>query len=130
MPYYLIEVRDSDGNDCSVFDAIVFAESRDAASARLWRFLEERYPDDEGDGSYGTYHACNCACEHRKTKICARCADAWECSHGGITTNEDAAGAYGPQEFATLADARAAHAKYHELIDLSDVELPPAAEAK
>jgi hypothetical protein len=124
--FYLFEVRDSDGNDCSVFDVIVEAETKETASAQLWKHLEEQYPDDEGDGGFGTFHACDCACDHfvgngqtPVVGICDDCADGWECSHGGLTTNEDAAGQYGPQEFATYNEALAAHARYHSLIDLS-----------
>ena len=64
MQGYLFEVRDSDGNDCTVFDAVVAAESREQATEILWKHLTETYPDDESDGGFGTFHACDCACEH------------------------------------------------------------------
>ena len=119
MPTYLIEVRDSDGNDCTVYDALVTAPTRDAASAKLWARLEEWYPTDEGDGGFGTYHTCDCRCEHstRDEALCDGCAQTWECSHGGLTTNEDGGDV---EEYATVAAARQAHASYHSLIDLTE----------
>src|SRR5262249_45958270 len=97
MTTYLIEVRDSDGNDCTVFDALVTAASKEEESAKLWRHLEEAYPDDESDGGFGTFHACDCWCDHfvgngvpgKQVGICEDCQDTWECSHGGLVTNED-----------------------------------------
>ena len=53
MQGYLFEVRDSDGNDCTVFDAVVAAESREQATEILWKHLTETYPDDESDGGFG-----------------------------------------------------------------------------
>lgn len=117
--YYMFEVRDSDGNDCTVYDVIVAAESREAASDTLWAHAAKMYPHDESDGGFGTYHACDCVCEHRKRMVCDRCRETWECTHGGLTTNEDAEGAYGPQEYATHDAAFAARATYHALIDLT-----------
>ena len=119
MKFFLFEVRDSDGNDCTVFDVIVSAESREKASEKLWKHLDESFPDDESDGGFGTFHACDCACEHRKTMVCAKCADSWECSHGGLLTNEDADGEAGPREFATFEDADAERSRFHVFVDLT-----------
>ena len=122
---FLFEVRDSDGNDCTVYDVIVTASTRDEASKKLWVHLAEMYPDDESDGGYGTFHACDCACEHTVGNgmtpvvgVCDRCRDSWECSHGGLLTNEDVGGEYGPQRFATFDAARAAHRTYRQLVEV------------
>lgn len=125
MPkFYIAEVRDSDGNDCTVYDALIAAESRDAASDKLWKYLEAAYPEDESDGGFGTYHPCDCVCDHNaspwdddaKGHETGRCGDqGWECSHGGLLTDE-------PETFAeydTKVEARAEHAPYHILIDLT-----------
>jgi hypothetical protein len=117
--FHLFEVRDSDGNDCTVYDVLVRATTRERASRRLWAELRRWYPRDESDGGFGTYHACNCACEHRKRSVCDNCRESWECSHGGLLTNEDAGGHYGPREFMTEAEARAELAFYHTLVDLT-----------
>lgn len=114
MTTYLIGVLDSDGNDCSVFKALVTAEGQEAALARVCAYVEKAYPKDEWDGGYGTYHPCNCACEHRKRSVCARCRDEWECSHGGILIDD-----VNVEEYATVEEAMGARARYHGLIDLT-----------
>lgn len=120
--FYVFEVRDSDGNDCTVFDALVEAKTFELASSRLWRHLAECYPDDESDGGYGTFHACDCKCDHGRPPFdCEHCAETWECSpHGGLLTNEDDVPA--PLVFATEAEARAHLAYYHSLIELVEVD--------
>ena len=129
MPYFVIEVRDTDGNDCTVYDAVVYAPDKAAASERLWAELRSWYPEDEGDGGYGTFHTCNCECEHGCSPWeddapgheAGRC-EHWECSHGGLVTDEDGDGA--PAEYQTRDEAMAAHRIYRSLIDLSDPEVP------
>lgn len=133
MKFYVAEVRDSDGNDCTVFDAVIAARDREHAVERLWDHLESRYPDDESDGGYGSYHPCSCAewCKQDggSTNDCAAhtpdgdpdadCKTAEGCDgHGGITTPEP--DQY--QEFETEAEARAAMSRYHSQIDLTDLE--------
>ena len=56
MNYYIIEVRDSDGNDCTVFDALVSARTRDRALDKVWAYLEEMYPDACGRWYLRTVH--------------------------------------------------------------------------
>ena len=118
---YLFEVTDCDGNDASVFDALVSADTREAASAKLWAYLDKAYPGDESDGGYETFHPCDCSCEHRKTMVCAQCVDkGWLCEHGGLLTNEDRDGDYGPRAFPDYESANEARAFYHGLIDLTE----------
>ena len=88
MATFTIEVRDSDGNDCTVYDYVVQANTPDAALDAVWASVREDYPDDEEDGGDGTYHPCDCVCDHRKRSVCARCRDTWECSHGGLLIGE------------------------------------------
>lgn len=137
MPYYLAEVRDSDGNDCTVLDVLMSAPTRGQAFDRLWQWVDKEYPDDEHDGSAGTYHTCDCECEHSRLArhesyrlriphssgdgICADCTDSWECSHGGLLLPEYSVPEMLP-EFATYKEARAAHTTYHTLVDLTDDE--------
>jgi len=128
MKFYLFEVRDCDGNDVTAYDAIVPGASKAEASEKLWAYLEELYPDDEHDGGFGTYHACDCEpppCEHEDAESYegpCDCADewrqTWECSHGGLLTDEDSDP--GPQVFSSYEDAKASRATYHCLIDLTD----------
>jgi hypothetical protein len=124
MPTYFFEVRDSDGNDCTVFDALVTARDREQASAKLWEYLHAEYPGTEDDGGYGTFHPCDCVCEDhgREIAYCDECQEGWECSHGGLLTNEDCDGPYGVQEYATVEEAMGARARYHSLIDLTETE--------
>lgn len=126
MKAYLIELRDSDGNDCSVDDILVEAESPERALDKAWEYVKETWPEDEEDGGFGTYHPCDCECEHATTTlaslkdretpitgVCDDCRDSWECSHGGVLLSEE------PEEYETVAQARAAHATYHGLVDLT-----------
>ena len=115
--FYLLELRDSDGNDCTVYDIIVEAADQDSALDRAWSEIMKDYPDDEEDGGYGTFHPCDCECEHGVNPYqCEQeCdGDQWECSHGGLLLND-----HNVKSFETYAEALAAHARYHCLIDLT-----------
>ena len=118
MPTFMIELRDSDGNDCTVSDVLVSAESKDAALDAFWAWVKKEYPGDEEDGGEGTYHPCDCICPHRKTRVCERCRETWDCSHGGLLIDAE-----NIDEFSTEEDAREAHRRltyFHTLIDLGE----------
>lgn len=92
-PTYLATLRDSDGNDCTVYTLIIEASDRQGASDKAWKWIDAEWPDDEGDGGYGTFHPCDCVCDHQSLTpeeggICDRCLDGWECSHGGLLMEE------------------------------------------
>lgn len=105
MATYTIELRDSDGNDCTVYDVLVTAETPEKALDQVWDMIRKEWPKDEEDGGDGTYHPCDCVCDHRKRSVCDRCQDGWECSHGGLLVGT-------PEEGNQ-------HAVYHSLIDLT-----------
>ena len=113
MPYYVIELRDSDGNDTTVYDLLIEAETKDTALDKAWKFVEEEWPNDEHDGGEGTYHPCDCACEHEKSEVCDDCWDGWECSHGGLLLDP-----YNVEEYPTHALAKQACSVYHNQIEL------------
>lgn len=120
---WLFEVRDSDGNDCTVYDVVVNARTLERASAALWAHLKRCYPDDETDGGYGTFHPCNCheyvSCEHQSIGFCEkpkcqRAEERFECQgHGGLLTNEDCDGEYGPRQFPNFERASEECRVYH-----------------
>lgn len=117
MAAYMFELRDSDGNDCTVYDVIVEAAFKDEAVGKVFAWIQTEYPGDEEDGDFGTYHPCDCECDHGVAPHdCEQgCGDSWECSHGGLLVSEDA------DEYPTLAAARDAHKRdryYHSLIEL------------
>jgi hypothetical protein len=138
MPYYLIELRDSDGNDCSVYDLLIEATDQDSALAKADAFIEEEYPDDESDGNGGTFHPCECAAWCAKDHSIAKanrcpahggtdetgetdddeesdCKTAERCEgHGGLLLADE------PETFDTYDDVRAAHRFYHSLVDLTE----------
>ena len=119
--FYIVEVQDSDGNDCTVYDALVQAPNRETAVERVFtEWVEVEYPFDEEDGGYGTYHPCDCRCGHYKAlEDCeAGCSDSWECSHGGLLVSEPEEA----KEYPTEEEARACLVPYHSLIDLSELD--------
>jgi hypothetical protein len=112
---FLIEVRDDDGNDATVYDALITAPSYEAAVTRLWTHLFEQYPADQSDGGDGTFHPCTCHCPHRTDEgICDRCQETWECSHGGLIVSD----AF--WQYPTVDAAHQGRKRYHALIDLTD----------
>ena len=115
MPYFVTELRDYDGNDCTVYDLLIKAETKDAALDKAWEFIKNEWPNDEGDGGEGTFHPCDCRCEHmRRLEDCEACQDAGgECSHGGLLL-----GTYNVEEYPTRALAKKACAIYHNQIEL------------
>lgn len=131
--FYIIEIRDSDENDCTVYEALVQALGREEAVDRIFaEWVEVEYPDDESDGDYGTFHACNCECEHgaavgdcdgeddEKRELARQsCSDSWECSHGGLLVSEPEE----VEEYHTEQEARAHLASHRILIDLSEPQL-------
>ena len=120
--FYVIEVRDSDGNDCTIYDVIAQATSAEDARDKVFARFAKMYPEDEEDGGMGTYHACHCECEHGEPLgQCTESDDCdpstWECSHGGILVDDsdDSERAY-PSRAAALGTCR----PFHILIDLTN----------
>ena len=120
---YLIRLDDCDGNDNRVYDVLIAAQSTREALDKAWKYVKEEYPEDEEDGSYGTYHPCHCECEHGlpaqeaeephkgRTKYCD--PEMWDCSHGGVVLSEEV------REYPTVEKARKARLVYHTLVDLT-----------
>jgi hypothetical protein len=93
MKGYIVEMRDSDGNDCTVYDVILIAESAEAAEALVLTHFDKQAESRgwESDGDRGWYYPCDCA------------EDSDGCDgHGGITLGD-------PEEFASLEAAAAEH---------------------
>jgi hypothetical protein len=112
LAWWLVEVRESDGNDGSVTDFIVEAESKETAGDRVMKVFTDA--GHEEDGSWGTFAPCDCECEHTYG-VCDDCADSWECSHGGasLPEPEDIQGPFdGP------AQAKAAGSCYHSTVEM------------
>jgi hypothetical protein len=111
---YTIEVRDSDGNDCHVYDLLVEAVSKDAAQDAAWAWVRAEWPKDDEDGGDGTFHPCDCECKHgfgvgvdHETEDDDCDPSMWECSHGGVLVGEVEEGDQS--------------ARYHTVIDLGTV---------
>ena len=106
MKAYIVEIRESDGNDCTVYDCIVEAESHEDAFNKVYDHFSARAAAEgwESDGGEGWYFPCDC-----DDYICD---PDYECEgHGGIVIGE-------PEEFASYADAMCSHTKesyYHSL---------------
>ncbi len=94
--FYYFEIRDTDGNNCRVYDCVVEAENEDKAYDEVQASIKAAYPNDDEDGSGGTYHVCDC--EEPEEPECE--------GHGGITVSD-------AQEFATEDEAEAECASYH-----------------
>lgn len=115
--WWRVELRDSDGNDCWVYDCLVMADCADSAYDKVYSAIMKDFPDDESDGCEGTFHPCTCECDHGlKLGECEEdeCADASDyCDgHGGLLLDE----AEGP--FETEEEAKAS--MYHSLIVIED----------
>jgi len=97
--HYLIVWHESDGNDCTVYDTIVMAESEEAALNLLGDALERQMAANgtswQDDGNQlGYYFDCTEACE-----------EACE-GHGGTSLRT-------VEEYATEEEARNARSRYH-----------------
>lgn len=104
---YTVEVRDSDGNDCTVYDVLVRATDPEHAKEQVWEWVKATWPEDEEDGGDGTFHPCAHECEHGKPLgdcARARCQDATCDGDGGILIGDPEPGDQ--------------HAVYHSLVDL------------
>ena len=104
-----------------MYDAIVTADTRELAAAKLWEYLDEAYPGDESDGGVGTVHPLRLPLrapqgEHlRAVPRCVGVLARWASDQRGRRR------AVRPTEFDTVAAARAACARYHSLIDLTEL---------
>lgn len=83
---WTVEVRDSDGNDCTVYDVRVEADNAEAArNAAFDWVLSESPKGTEADGDWGAYYPCDCQPEDGED------ADTFEpqCDgHGGFMVGE------------------------------------------
>ena len=116
--FFLFELRDSDGNDCSVSDLIIEAQTLDDAREKAGDALDDLFPEHESDGLWGTYAPCDCHCEHQSVGFCELEAcdnerETRECSHGGATVNGDDDTVKG---YETFEEAREAGSKFHRAI--------------
>lgn len=113
---FLFELRDSDGNDCTVYDFIVEADSLSEAIERAGEAFDELYPNSEPDGGFGSYHPCACehdaGCSLRHGGNCE--CDGMDCpGHGGATFNGDDDTAKG---YPTLEDCMVDCSRFHRQI--------------
>ena len=106
MSYWLVECRDSDGNDCMVMDFIVEAQNPEVALNKVMDKCMSRCPSAEEDGGYGAWYAC--CCEIPDDEL-----DTWECNHGGFWLDEQLEG-----PFETRNEAREASPVYHRTEDI------------
>lgn len=107
MRWYLIEWQESDGNDCTVFDTVLCADSEESALNILGDAMERQAKENstelESDGNHlGYYFPCS-----------DDCSEGCE-GHGGTSLRS-------VETFATEADARAAHSFYHTWWEVSGV---------
>lgn len=100
MSYYLITWDESDGNDCTVFDTIVQAESRELALGLLSDSIEKTLTNSgtsyESDGNELGYYF-NCADD---------CPEDCEEAHGGINLRT-------VETYSTEEEAYAARSRWH-----------------
>ena len=79
MKAYLFEIRESDGNDCTVYDCIIMADNAEDAKDELATNLEAKAKQGnwESDGNFGGYYL-PCDCENEEpeelTFPCDQCA--------------------------------------------------------
>ena len=103
MAWFSVTFHETDGNDCTVYDTVVEAETEDEAFGKVADSLEKTLTADgrgfEDDGDCGFYFDCDC-------EIPEGDENTWECSHGGIVMRE-------AERFEGEEGAEAAHLFYH-----------------
>ena len=108
MPFYLVSISDSDGNDNTILDYTVEADSKADAVEKTADAVEARAKENgigmESDGGFGWFYHCDCDIPEAEEET-------WECSHGGITINDGEEAVDGP--FDSESEARKAR---HELM--------------
>lgn len=77
MSIFTVEVRESDSNDCIVYDVVVDCDSKEEARNRAFDWAMSVAPKGtEEDGDFGAFYACDA-----EEEDC-------ECDHGGFTVGE------------------------------------------
>ena len=57
--FYLYQIRDTDGNDCTVFDCVVEADSAESADSQVFNHFDS-FGSLESDGDRGYFRVCAC----------------------------------------------------------------------
>lgn len=108
MKAYLFEIHVSDGNDNTIYDCVVEADTREAAENRI-RAQVEKDGDGAWDGSDPDgYRVDEGGCDEGLCNVCPRVE---ECDGPAYTITT----IYGEeaQEFSTVEEAEKARASYH-----------------
>lgn len=97
--HFVVTFHETDGNDCTVFDALIEATSQEQALAKLADSIESALvtnsTDFEDDGSeLGYYFQCSADCDENCD------------GHGGIALRT-------VESFPTESEARASMSRYH-----------------
>lgn len=90
MSLFTVEVRDTDGNDCTVYQVLVDCDSAEEAREQAFDWAMREAPEGtEEDGDFGGFYPCDCDDETPT-----------DCEHGGFTVGEpmngDHASTYNP----------------------------------
>ncbi len=86
--FYYFEIRDTDGNDCRVYDCVVEAENEDKANDEVQASIMAAYPNDEEDGDGGTYHTCDCEQPEEPEDNAADCDQCEVIAINGVNCHE------------------------------------------
>ena len=87
--YFLYEIRESDGNDCSVFDCIVDAESREKADEKIGKHFDGLATKNDWQDNDGWDYMFPCTCEAtEEPEFPMECDDCQMLSINGTATHE------------------------------------------
>lgn len=101
--HWLITWHETDGNDCTVFDTYIAAESEDAALGILSDALAAACPDADKGCDFVDF-TFPCDCDEKNAEHCD--------GHGGTALREVV-------EYASEKEARAARPFYHSRYEVS-----------
>ncbi len=98
--YFLFEIRESDGNDCRVYDCIVEAGSQDEATDKLFVDLDAKAAKGnwESDGDMGYYFPCTCEVLDEPTDDPSECEQCEVLSINGTACHEAGCPTYAQYE--------------------------------
>ena len=119
MKWYLFRIDYCYGNDNTVYDLVVTAESKDSACDNVAEYFDSQAAKKnwESDGNFCSYYY-PCDCDEIDSDF------GGDCSHGGLLVGDN------PEEYLSEELARAAGSIYHSNYEIEGMDKADTAEAE